>query len=154
MSLPPLTPRAIRICQIAGVLVFTLSFFLPACDFGNSHDNGSFYGWQCAYLALQCAFPTNSENPFPIFQRICLFLSDLLNLLVILYLIRVNRWRTSIAIAMGFSMVSTWIFFLSSHLIPYVGHYLWILGALLVITPEFATDRTPVSITPVPDNPQ
>jgi hypothetical protein len=33
-------------------------------------------------------------------------------------------------------MAATWVFFFHSHLVPLIGHFLWIAGALTILLPE------------------
>jgi hypothetical protein len=137
MQLPLLKPRTIHACQVVGFILFAIAFLLPSCNLPHSHDAG-FRGYECAKIAFSLVVDPGDTKP-SIFLRICLILSDLLNLSVVLYLIPGPRWRRAVAISMAISAAATWIFFVSFPLVPLIGHFVWVLGALLVVTPEFAS---------------
>jgi hypothetical protein len=134
--------RSQRICRIAGLALFIVAFFLPAC-----HDTDSsslvhaarLAGWQCAWLSIFMIFDSGALLS-PLFFA---FLGGCINPLIVIYvLLGLTRpfaiTRKALACAVLLCMVSTWVFFVVGHFVPLIGHVLWIAGALLILYPEFA----------------
>jgi hypothetical protein len=138
--------RTTRIIQALGVCIFAVSFFLPACrdmKTGAIGRAGIMRGYECAVDALTWGF-AYLWHLHPIGPL--LLLSDLINLLVPAYLFfsfatdrKVARRR--IAMFTLACMVATWSSLVFFKLVPLVGHFLWIAGALLVIVPQWIADR-------------
>jgi len=138
---------ATRIIQALGICIFAVSFFLPAylaMDKESMGHVGSAPGYRCVVDAALWGFAYTARlHPFgPL-----LLLSDLINLLVPAYLFlsfaagkEVIRRR--IAQLTLFCMVATWVFFFSVKFMPMVGHFLWIIGALMVILPRWIADHS------------
>lgn len=135
-------PRSQRICWIAGLALFIVAFFLPAChDTDHSSLVGvtRLVGWQCAWLSVSMIFDSGT-----LFSSLSFaFLSGCINPLIVMYLLlnltrRFAIMRRALAIAVLLCMVSTWVFFVVAHFVPLIGHVFWIAGALLILYPEFA----------------
>ena len=129
--------------------MFVISFFLPACNLPHSTDPG-FNGYDCAKTALILAFEHGDSDTKSRLLKVGMFVSDLLNLFVILYLIPRMRGRRVIAGCMMLSMVATWIVFFFFPLVPLIGHVLWIAGALLILSPELVKRGSPAQAAPDP----
>jgi hypothetical protein len=135
-------PRKALIGQVIGFCIFVTAFFLPAVRAG-SVGSDSFYGWDCARMALQ-ATPHLFEKPdpdWPYFMTLLLAMSGWINILILLYVSfsfapKFLTARRILAAAILVCMVSTWTFFVVEGIFPLIGHFLWIGGALLILAPE------------------
>jgi hypothetical protein len=136
------TPRKVLICQGVGICIFVVAFFLPAIRYSSSvFDN--LYGWDCARTAIQ-ATPhlfEKSDSDMPFFENLLLAMSGWINPLILLYVSfcfapKFFRVRRILAVAILVCMAATWIFFAVEHLVPLIGHFLWIGGVLLILAPE------------------
>lgn len=134
-------PRKILICQMLGFCIFVAAFFLPACrDSGNSNFFTNTYpGWECAKIAISAAFQKDSYESWSFLAVV----SGLINPLIVIYLVfsffpRLKRVRRSLAVAVLVCMVATWAFFGIAHLVPLIGHFMWIAGALMILAGEVA----------------
>jgi hypothetical protein len=134
--------RKVLICQVVGFCIFVAAFFLPAVRAG-SNSFTLIYGWECARTATQ-ATPGLFEKPdpdFPYYMTLLLAVSGWINPLILLYMSfsfapKFFRVRRILAVAILVNMVATWIFFVAFPLIPLIGHFMWIAGALLILAPE------------------
>ncbi len=134
-------PRNILICRIIGLIIFAAAFLLPACrEAGpvNSFTN-TFKGWECARVTFTAAFEKDTYESWNFLAVI----SGLINELIVIYLAfsffpRFNRARRKLAIAVLVCMVATWTFFWIANLVPLIGHFMWIAGALIILTGEVA----------------
>ena len=138
-------PRAILICQALGFCIFVAAFFLSAVrDSGPLTASSSlFKGWECANIALTATFQRDTYESSGFLAA----MSGWINPLVLLYLglslaAKFGRLRRFLAVAILVCMVATWIFFAIDHLLPMIGHFLWIVGALLILIAE-VTGRKP-----------
>ena len=135
-------PRNQKICRVAGLVLFIVAFFLPAChdtDSGSLVHASRFVGWECAWLSISMIFDSGTIRS-PLFFA---FLSGCINPLIVMYLLlnltsRFATVRKAISVAVLLCMVSTWVFFAVAHFVPLIGHLLWIVGALLILYPELA----------------
>ena len=111
-----ITPRAILICRIIGLAIFAAAFLLPAC-----RDSGNINIFTDTYPVM----------------------SGLINPLILIYLTfsffaRFKRVRRTLAVAVLVCMAATWTFFWIAHLVPLVGHFMWIVGALMIVAGDLA----------------
>jgi len=135
-------PRSQRICRIAGLVLFIVAFFLPAChdtDSGSLLHTARLMGWQCAWLSISMIFDSAAIFS-PLFFA---FLGGCINPLILIYLLlgftkRFAKMKKGLVVAVLLCMVSTWVFFVVGHFVPLIGHVLWIAGALLILYPELA----------------
>ena len=135
-------PRSQRICRIAGLVLFVVAFFLPAChdtESGTLVHAARFRGWECAWLSISMIFDSAAIFSSLFFA----FLGGCINPLIVIYLLmsltgRFAIMRKALAGAVLLCMVSTWVFFVIGHFVPLIGHVLWIIGALLILYPELA----------------
>jgi hypothetical protein len=131
----------ILICRILGLIIFATAFLLPACrEAGavNSFTN-SFKGWECARITFTAAFHKDSYESW----NFLAVMSGLINELILIYLSfsflpRFKRVRRSLAVAVLVCMAATWAFFWISNLVPLIGHFMWIVGALMILAGEVA----------------
>jgi hypothetical protein len=49
--------------------------------------------------------------------------------------------RRVFAVAIVLCYVATWVFFAQAPMVPLVGHYLWVLGGLLILAGELVGQR-------------
>jgi hypothetical protein len=132
-----LSTATVWLIRILGLLIFAIAFFLPAVGL-TPNDNDPLIGWRCATIALSMPF---SKDVFDLDMAL-VTLSGWLNPFLFFYLVfsffkRLKILRYTFATFVLLSMLATWIFFIRAHYIPLIGHYLWILGALTVMLPEF-----------------
>ena len=135
MKVSPLVAWLIR---VVGLIVFAVAFFLPAVGLA-PHDDSPLMGWKCASIAL--TMPFGKEATFQL-DLLLVMLSGWLNFFVLLYLVlsffkRLKLVRWVFVGLSAVSMISTWVFFARQHYVPLIGHVLWIVGALIIILPEF-----------------
>jgi hypothetical protein len=135
------TPRTILICRMLGLCIFIAAFFLPACrDAGpvNAFTN-TFKGWECARITFTAAFQKDSYESW----NFLAVMSGWINPLILVYLpfsfiTRFTKVRRSLAVAVLVCMAATWTFFIVAHIVPLIGHFMWIAGALMILASEVA----------------
>ena len=134
-------PRAILICQILGLGIFAAAFFLPAVrDAGPLTSASSiFKGWECAKIATTVMFQKDTYES----SGFLAVMSGWINPMILLYMgssfaAKFARVRRILAIAIPICMLGTWIFFAVEHLVPMIGHFMWIAGALMILAAEVA----------------
>lgn len=138
--------KPVLICQLSGVCIFIAAFFLPSCGLG---PGSSLPGYICAAVALTSTpqFLVHS-NPGDRFNELLVVLSGWVNPLVLLCLLaslwkRLAKIRLFPAAATLLCLAASGIFFLderahsSAPLSPLVGYYLWVVGTLLILAPEW-----------------
>ncbi|MGP8269424.1 MAG: hypothetical protein ACLQLH_05105 [Terracidiphilus sp.] len=69
--------------------------------------------------------------------------SGLINPLILIYLPfsffpRFKRVRLVLAAVVVVCMAATWAYFWITHLVPLIGHFMWIAGALMILAGEVA----------------
>ena len=159
-----LSPSTILWLRILGICVFLSSFMLPACRLTDS-SGGSVPGWWCAIMAFNFPFGIvhdairhsgdNSAKSIP--ETLLCFMSACINLMIPIYVLLAFRSRTArtrhrLAAAILICMVATWGFFFLFPLVPLIGHLLWIVGALLILTKELAEPYQPESAASGPSD--
>ena len=138
-----------RIVRLIGIVVFVIAFFLPAVrDAHTSSGPGSLpmSGWMCATVAISGSagiLHASTMQGKDILGMICLILSGWVNPLVLLYLFfciwrKFVRTRRVLAVAILICFVATWIFFVKAPMVPLIGHFLWVAGALMILVGEVA----------------
>jgi hypothetical protein len=139
-----LTPRAVLVCRILGFSIFAFAFFLPACrDHSPVFGSTDVYpGWKCAQVTIAAMVSIETYQSWDFLAA----LSGLINPLILAYLafLYVPRSvlpRRILAAAVLLCMAATWIFFLLAGLVPLIGHFLWIAGALMILLPEVTVPR-------------
>jgi len=138
----------VLIVRLVGIAIFVLAFFLPAVHSADSGPgSGPYTGWGCAVVALSASagiahlFAAGAWQDKESLGALCLVLSGWINPLVILYLLfsiwkRLVVVRRTIAGVILVCIVATWVFFAKAPMYPLVGHFLWIGGILIVLSPE------------------
>ncbi len=135
------TPRTILIVRMLGLCIFIAAFFLPACrDAGpvNAYTN-IFIGWECARITLSITLRKETYESWDFLA----LMSGWINPLILIYLPfsffpRFKRVRQSLAAAVVVCMAATWVFFIVAHIVPLIGHFMWIAGALMILAAEVA----------------
>jgi hypothetical protein len=135
------------IVTLAGMALFAAAFFLPAVRSpGTSAGSGPMIGWMCALVAASATGGIFRASAATIQGKevpgiVCLILSGWVNPLVVFYLVA-SIWRRLITIrrvlaaAILVCIAATWIFFFKAPMIPLIGHYLWVAGALMILAGE------------------
>lgn len=143
------TRRAVLIIQSLGICVFVAAFYLPAVrGAGTGPGNGPMTGWMCAAVALAAtgaifhtAAAATEGKDLP--GIICVILSGWVNPLMLLYLLfsiwqKFVRIRRALAVAILICFAATWFFFFKAPMIPLIGHFMWVAGALMILAGEVA----------------
>ncbi len=145
-----------RIVRLAGIVVFVVAFFLPAVrDPHTTSGPGSapVSGWMCALVAGAASAGIFHINQPGLGGKdelgvICLILSGWVNPLVLLYLLfciwrKFVRIRRVLAVAILICFAATWVFLFKAPMIPLIGHFLWVAGALMILAGEIVGRRDP-----------
>jgi hypothetical protein len=137
----------VRIVRLAGLVLFVAAFFLPAVRNGGDAGAGSspILGWVCATFAgaasASIVHPVSAWQGKDLAGALCLMLSGWVNPLVLIYL-PFSFWsrfvviRRVLAAAIVICFVATWVFFAKAPMVPLIGHFLWVGGALLILVGE------------------
>jgi uncharacterized membrane protein HdeD (DUF308 family) len=140
----------ISISRILGVLVYIAAFFLPACReaVGPSGDAPEvFRGSRCAWMTLVNTFNHeiwHSKYFLAVFSG---WINPLILLYLILLIIPAFVWPRRLAASLILCFIAgTWIFFSLIHLVPLVGHFLWIAGILMILAGEAFPQRKAASV--------
>jgi hypothetical protein len=132
--------RAVLIARLVGVCVYVGAFFLPACKEAVAPGGDTptvLQGSRCAWITL-----VNTMNPEIWHSKYLLaILSGWINPLLLLYLVfllfQKFLWpRRVVAGVIVAFIAGTWVFFDLAHLVPVIGHFLWIAGILLILAGE------------------
>lgn len=123
-----------------GLAIFILAFFEPAVRAGESDVLS---GWKCATIATtesMTLFGKPGAGQHQFIEYLAAF-SGWINPLIVLVIlaspVRVLLMvRRIFAVIIVLCMAGTWVLFSQQHIVPLIGHFLWIAGALLVIVPE------------------
>jgi hypothetical protein len=115
-----------------GAAIYAISFALPAV----ARSDDSMRGWQCAWFAL--SFDQGFREPLLSFA---LFASGLINPLTLAYLwIRMNGDGPRVRRVLGIVALSfiplSWLVISSAGLKIEIGHVAWVVGLLLMMSPE------------------
>lgn len=143
----------LKVFQLAGIFFWVLAFFLPACNTRGSYYDDPLYGWQCAKLTLRMMGPVSNEAIAHGWFRTLMILSGWANPLLMIYLAiglqhRFEIARRYLALMITACLVASWLFlFLIAHMMVLIGHFLWVVGILLILFPEWPRlrQRTPES---------
>jgi len=140
------TPRTILICQILGLMIFIAAFSLPACREAGpvTAFTNTFKGWECARITLSATFQKETYEDLDFLA----VLSGWINPLILIYIPfsffpQFKRVRRSLAAAVLVCMAATWTFFFIAHIVPLIGHFMWIAGALMILAAEVARRPRP-----------
>ena len=132
--------RAVPTTRVLGFVIYVAAFFLPACrDPGGSafRNQDVYLGWFCAAVTVMNTFSRDVWTS----KDFLSVLSGWINPLILIYLVLLIRprfvWpRRIVAGAVVAFMFATWIYFALAPLIPLIGHFMWIVGALMVLAGE------------------
>jgi hypothetical protein len=155
-----------RAFQFVGVCLFVVSFFLPACHEtanGPGTSNRNYTGYECAvYLPWLIAALIDVLKHIDVFKHIfssapargdgALALAligppaigGLLNPTILAYLLAARRHGGKMAVLVIACIILALAVVLAYRFTPLIGFYLWVLGALLILTPEL-TKRLPIA---------
>jgi hypothetical protein len=132
----------IKTLQIAGGALFLVSFALHSI---RVDSDDIFRGYQCAdlaarflYLAIREVLPHAARGLFPWLLNLCFGLSGLINPLLLCYLLVPCKLGRRIASLICILFIETWCGLAYSRFVPLVGHFLWVAGTLLLLTPEIS----------------
>jgi hypothetical protein len=123
-----------------GLIVYAVSFALPAVRASNS----PVIGWYCAWVAL--TFPLDPHSSF----SIPVFASGLINPLTLVYLTlrmlgKAPKVRRALAIAALSFIPLSW-YVIAHDMTIEIGHVAWVAGLLMMLAPEaIGMLRTPGS---------
>ncbi|MGA3346509.1 MAG: hypothetical protein ABSC76_16755 [Terracidiphilus sp.] len=132
--------RSVLIARLVGLCIYVWAFFLPAVREVATAGNDApemLRGSRCAWVTL-----VNTLNPEMWHSKDFLaVLSGWINPLMVLYLIfllfPIFRWpRRIVAGIIVLFIFATWVLFVLYPLVPLVGHFLWIVGILLILAGE------------------
>jgi hypothetical protein len=137
----------VRIVRLAGLVLFVAAFFLPAVRNGGDAGAGSgpIVGYVCAMFAgaasASIVHPVSAWQGKDMAGALCLMLSGWVNALVPIYLLftfwsRLVVIRRVLAAAILICFAATWVFFAKAPMVPLIGHFLWVAGALLILAGE------------------
>ncbi|MGP8253453.1 MAG: hypothetical protein ACLQHF_15590 [Terracidiphilus sp.] len=126
--------------RTVGLALFILAFFEPAIRAG---ETTVLSGWKCATIATTESM-TLFAKPGPGHHQFIEYLvafsgwiNPFILLLILASPVRVFLiLRRIFAVAVVLCMAGTWVLFAQQHIVPLIGHFMWIVGALLVIAPE------------------
>ncbi|MGD0734367.1 MAG: hypothetical protein ABR976_04430 [Terracidiphilus sp.] len=142
--------------RLTGFVAFAVAFLLPAAGLvGHAGGPGSgpmqLTGWMCATIAIGATAglfhaSASAWQGKDAMAMAFLILSGWLNPLTLIYLVftiwrRLVVIRRILAVAMLICIAATWAFFAEtwktdSPMHPLIGHYLWVAGILIILSPE------------------
>ena len=141
----------VLIVKLIGLAVFAVAFVLPAATSVESGPgSGPYIGWSCAVVAISSSAGITHLFTASAWQdkegpgALCLILSGWINPLVLLYLL-FSIWkklvwiRRVLGVAILACIGATWAFFAIAPMHPLVGHWVWIGGIVLILSPEANT---------------
>jgi hypothetical protein len=150
-------PSRSRTIFFAGLALYVISFFLLAVSFGDpsAFNPRPLHGWACADIALVEPWNSNGlsdlrEAPF---AWAALLLSGLINPVFLIaaalaWLQRARRAVLTLTIATLAMIPFCWVVFHYEKLHPREGHFLWILGMILVLFSGFSSRREDLPVVP------
>jgi hypothetical protein len=141
-----------------GLLIYILSFFLPAVD-GPRVNSGPAFGYFCAFYSLFLplgqfkAWMEGDTTAFGRTEMLCMAVGGMINIvfLVFVLLVLIKRVKLTTGVVRVFRFVVLamipfgWITFHFEKLYPLEGHVLWIMGMLLVLFSDRSAARKEVS---------
>jgi hypothetical protein len=147
-----------NLAKIVGIIVFIVSFFLPAVTMGYAQSpadylitSDAYPGWACAAWTLSgtAGFIANLFGPDRVIGGMFFYvISGWITPLVIIFALFPdhNKAKRIVAKVLPFLMVVPLLFFASAinsgwgpnSLRPLIGHYVWTVGCLLIFTPQYA----------------
>ena len=157
-----------RYWQVLGILLFVLSYFLPACrgngGKGAGSDISNYLGYQCVlpslwFLGMFLTVPFGGKLSWSLGSALArigylfgLSFGGVLNIAVPVYLLATlptMRRSGKLAIAVIVSALLALSALLLMHFTPLVGFYLRVAGALLILMPEFrGSSQSPANSDP------
>ncbi len=133
------------VLRLVGLAIFILAFFEPAVRAG---ETTVLSGWKCATIATTESM-TLFGKPGPGHHQFVEYLvafSGWINPLIVLVILAspvrpLLIMRRVFAITVLLCMAGTWVLFTQQHVVPLIGHFMWIAGALLVLAPDAVFGR-------------
>lgn len=135
----------VLVSRLLGLAIFVLAFFLSGVRSGPAGDLTAivYPGYKCATLALSetatlFGNTVQGHAPLPAYMlAVSGWLNPLIAIDLLLSLFRKALLpRRLVGGLVIVCMAATWTFFVEQTLTPLVGHFLWILGALLIVLPD------------------
>jgi hypothetical protein len=136
------------IIRLVGIAIFVTAFFLPSARSADSGPgSGPYIGWTCAVVAISASagiahlFTASAWQDKETLGALCLILSGWINPLVILYLL-FSIWKKLVVVRRVLTLAillcfgATWIFLAKAPMLPLIGHFLWVGGIVIVLSPE------------------
>jgi hypothetical protein len=147
-----------KLGKVAGIVLFAVSFVLPAVTSGRAVSRADYFfasdayhGFACAGLTLfgtvgfiRSLFGPDRIDGSPIFFVISGWITPLV--LIVGIVLPSVRAKRIVAMILPFLLTAPFLFFATSDtggrgsvpLRPLIGHYVWTLGCLLIFTPQCA----------------
>jgi hypothetical protein len=143
----------VPIIRVIGLAIFVIAFLEPAV---RVEETTVLSGWKCATIATTESM-TLFGKPGPGHHQFIEYLvafSGWINPLIVLVLlaspVRVLRiLRRFLAAIAVLCMAATWVLFAQQHILPLIGHFMWIAGALIILIPETFPARRPAGAVKV-----
>lgn len=132
--------------RIIALVVFGVSFALPAIRVNGSSNPNQIAGWTCALFASGTgpkALVESLGQHVPL-DDVLVVIAGLVNYLFLAILVLCS-WRRLVRIRVVLGaltipcFIASWMFFVSQKVTPLVGHYLWVAGAVLFVAPDMAS---------------
>jgi hypothetical protein len=128
---------------LTGFVLFILSFALPAITTTAGMRLMHLYGWYCAMWTAfsSYVFVVDLRHGF-VEAAFLEMVSGWISPLVIAgIVIRSTRFKQVLAVVVPLLMIAPWMIFSADggqEARPLLGHYVWMLGCILVFAPEYA----------------
>ena len=137
----------VPVIRVIGLAIFVIAFLEPAI---RVEGTTVLSGWKCATIATtesMTLFGKPGPGHHESFEYLVAF-SGWINPLILLVLlaspVRVLRMlRRFFGAIVVLCMIATWVLFAQQHIVPLIGHFMWITGAALIILPETFPGRRP-----------
>ncbi|HTW81448.1 MAG TPA: hypothetical protein VME23_18025 [Terracidiphilus sp.] len=138
----------VPVLRLVGLAIFVLAFLEPAV---RVQETTVLSGWKCATIATTESMtlfgkPGAGKHQFiEYLVAISGWINPLIVLVILASPIRALRiLRQIFAVLVVLCMAATWVLFSKQHIVPLMGHFLWIAGALLILIPETLPGRRAV----------
>ena len=144
---PQSASPTLRWMRVVGFLLYTMAFLLPAVresvPAGATVPPSQIYkGWFCALVTLMNTFGKDVWQSKDFLAVLSGWINPLILIYLVLLLVHNLNWQRRLVAALIVAfMFATWIYFALAPLVPLVGHYLWIVGALMILSGEFVIHR-------------
>ncbi len=124
---------------LIGLALYASSFFLPAIS-SSSATGGSVRGYLCAWITLTVPWGHDGMNVFhdKPFVYIAILVSGLTNIVFLITAVlmltkRRQKLTAILRVLLLLMLPCSWFILYQLKFVPREGHYMWILGMLLVV---------------------